>query len=308
MRFWMMLLLAGLSPSLKAGNILLSNLDADYHAGFEPCALCFDPTASQDFIRTSVQWVRDGSPKPFLFVSSSIKPPFAGYFNNDPGQGIDGQRAFHIDGERGIKNSGYKPGVDYERHDAQTLAGALMNLSNYSAIVIGSDFGGILTSQELKILNSFHGTISDYIAGGGGLFAMAQTNDGIGKYDPVSGLGDPSLFDVNGVLLPGMGLLGAEQKWGFLPIPVFSDSSYGAYDGQAVLTDFGRRVGFTDAMMVGNVSHLYFRPNSGYKVISYTGTGQIANLAIVFTPEPATLGTIAVGLLAGAVALRRRNS
>jgi hypothetical protein len=136
---------------------------------------------------------------------------------------------------------------------------------------------------------------------------MAQSNDGIGHYDPATGLGDPSNFDANGVLLPGMGLLGAEEKWGFLPIPIFSDSSYGAYDGVGTPTHFGRQIGFTGTMLAGNVSHLYFRPGSAYRVISYTGTGQIATVGLVYTPEP--WSGVPVGLAAALMAwrLRRRS-
>ena len=283
------------NPAL-AGRMLLSNLDADFHAGFDPCAFCFDPAASRAFLRTSIEWVRAGSTKPFLFVESSIIPPFRNYLNDDPAQGIDGSGAFHTRGVTGIVKSGYVEGVDFEKRDASTLADALTKLHLYSAIVVASDFGGVLTADELRVLNSFRGSIRDFLSAGGGLFAMAQTNDGIGRFDPSTGLADPSLFDAHGYLLPGMGLLGSEQRWGFVPLPIESDSSYGQVDTDQVLTSFGASLGFEPWMVEGNVSHLYFRPSPYWQVVSYSSSGKIANVAALWVPEPATLGLCAAAL------------
>ncbi len=271
-----------------AGRILLSNLDADYHASFDPCSSCFDPASSRAFIRTSIEWVRAGSTKPFLFVESSITPPFRNYVNNDPSQGIDGSGAFHVAGSVGIAKSGYVEGLDFEKRDASTLADAMTKLHLYSAIVVASDFGGILTADELRVLNAFRGTIADFLAAGGGVFAMAQTNDGIGQFNAQTGEGRAVNF-ANGVLLPGMGLLGNETRWGFLPVPIESDSSFGVLDVNPIVTPLGASIGFTPEMIAGNVSHLYFQPNPFYQVVSMTSSGQIATVAAVYiVPEPGT--------------------
>lgn len=296
------------APSSFAGNILLSHLDADFHASFDNCgSLCFEPWAAQNLIRTSVDWVRNGSTKPFLYVESDIAPPFAAY---DGFGGIDGSKAFHARGERGIINSGYATGVDYEKHSAATLASALANLSAYSAIVVASDFGGILTGAELAILNANRAQIADFVGRqGGGIFAMVETNDGIGYFDPVTGLGDTRSFTdaSHSMLKCCFGLLGNEQKYGFLPYAVESHSTYGLYDANATVTPFGASIGFREDFLNGNVSHAYFSPSPDWQVVSFDSMGRRATIAATYVvPEPSTWMMMVAGMAVVAAGLRRR--
>jgi hypothetical protein len=60
-----------------------------------------------------------------------------------------------------------------------------VNFSNYSGIVVASDYGGWLRQDELNILDARSADIINYLNGGGGLFAMAEGGDraaGAGVY------------------------------------------------------------------------------------------------------------------------------
>ena len=279
--------------------MLVSHLDADYHASFEPGPYTYDPAAAQDFLRTSISWVRNGSSKPFLFVESSIIPP---YVEKLPNGLINGNKAFHADGEIGLKNSGFTPGTDYVRADAAQLVNELKNLGTYSAIVVASDFGGILTGAELEQLRLQRNLIASFVANGGGIYAMAQSNDGIGRFNRATGEADPEAT-APGFLAAGHGLLGTETPYGFLPVPVTSKSNYGLFLKNSTLTPFGASLGFTTAMLDGNEAPLYFDPSPGWTPISYDSTGRISNMVAFYdgrspstVPEPETylLGGVAL--------------
>ena len=281
-----------------AGRMLVSHLDADYHAAFEPGPYTQDPASAQDFMRTSISWVRDGSTKPFLFVESSIVPPWVEKLPNGL---INGIKAFHADGEIGLKNAGYAAGTDYVRADAAQLVNELKNLGAYSAIVVASDFGGILTEAELEQMRLQKDLIASFVANGGGLYAMAESNDGIGRYNRSTGEADPEAT-APGYLVPGRGLLGAETPYGFLPVPVTSKSNYGLYVKNSSLTPFGAELGFTTGMLDGNVSSIYFDPSKGWTAISYDSTGRISNMAAIYTgPGPSSVPEPETFLLAGTV-------
>jgi len=105
-----------------------------------------------------------GGVNKFLFVESTISVPGG-----------------HVVGKTGIVASGYVEGVNFDSYNASTLNAALNNLgTTYSAIVVASDFGGILTQAELNILNNRANDIITFLNNGGGLFAMAESNGGAG--------------------------------------------------------------------------------------------------------------------------------
>src|SRR4029078_1535762 len=70
----------------------------------------------------------------FLFVESEISPPSG-----------------HLVGENGLAAIGLTEGVYYDEVDAAGLA-ALPSFSGYSAIVVASDYGGLLTDAEIQEL------------------------------------------------------------------------------------------------------------------------------------------------------------
>ncbi len=291
-----------LSEAAFAGRVWLSNLDADYHASFDPCPGCLNPAGAQELLRTAIGWARNGDTRPFLWVESDIIPPYAAL---DSGGFIDGSKAFHARGEVGLQKAGFAAGVDYEKRTGATLAAALANLSSYSAIVVASDFGGILTAAELSVLNAHRAEIAAFLDNGGGIFAMAQTNDGIGRFDPKTGLADETAFtdSTRSMLKCCQGLLGTERLYGFLPFSVQTVSSFGVLDTPGVISADGRRKGVTDAMLTGNVSHLYFAQRPGFTPLSVSADGQWTNM--IWTPEPSTF-VLAVAAGAGLLLSRRR--
>jgi hypothetical protein len=174
----------------------------------------------------------------FPFVQSSIAPPSG-----------------HVDGENGITASGFVAGTDFETHDATTLNAELDQLgTKYSAIVVASDFGGILTQAELNVLNSRSTDIIKLPECRRGLYAMAESNSGAG-------------------LTPGGG------HFGYLPFIVSSIQANQSEIGFTV-TPFGASLGLTDADINGNASHNIFNDDFGLNIVDLDSDGRILSLAV----------------------------
>jgi len=72
--------------------------------------------------------------------------------------------------------------------NAAGLNAALNNLgTTYDAIVVASDFGGILTQAELDILDARSADIINFLNAGGGIYAMAESGIGGGANLTTSG-------------------------------------------------------------------------------------------------------------------------
>jgi hypothetical protein len=144
--------------TLLAGSIFLTGHDPDFHAtlgGNTVGAININKTAISFVTDPGFNTFKAGGVNKFLFVESSISPPGG-----------------HTVGENGIIASGYTAGVDFVHVDASTLNTALNALgTTYNAIVIASDFGGILTQAELDILNARSTDIISFLNAGGGLYA-----------------------------------------------------------------------------------------------------------------------------------------
>jgi hypothetical protein len=71
---------------------------------------------------------------------------------------------------------GYPVGTTFETHGAADgLETALWQLgTKYSAIVVGSDFGGMLTQAELDILDAHQADIINFLNAGGGLYGISE--------------------------------------------------------------------------------------------------------------------------------------
>ena len=147
------------------GSIFLTGHDPDFHVQEGG-----NTAGARDLITTGIHFVTDtafntfaaAGVKKFLFVESTISPPGG-----------------HVLGVNGIIASGYTKGVDFDSSNASTLNAALDQLgTTYDAIVVASDFGAVLTQAELDILDARSNDIIKFLNAGGGLFAMAESDNG----------------------------------------------------------------------------------------------------------------------------------
>ena len=264
------ILVFGLTTTALGGSIFLTGHDPDFHA-----LVGGNSSGAQHINQAAISFIMDpafnpyvaGGANKFLFVESSIVPPGG-----------------HVDGEAGIIASGYVVGTNFDKADASTLNAALNNLgTDYGAIVVASDFGGILTQAELDILNARASDIIAFLNNGGGLYAMAESDSGAH-------------------LTPN------DSFYGFLPFVVTSTQFNQSEAGNTV-TPFGLSLGLTAADVNGNFSHNIFLGTSGLNVVDLNAQGQFLSLAgriqITPVPEPGTLLLVAIGL-SGIGLLRRR--
>jgi hypothetical protein len=250
------------------GSIFVTGHDPDFHA-----ALGGNAAGAQAISRDALNFVMDSGFNPFvaggnehvLFVECDTCPVPGG----------------HTDGVAGLGLS-LPAGVTFETHGAADgLATALTQLgTTYSAIVIGSDFGGMLTQAELDILNANSSTIIDFLNSGGGLYAMSETS-------------------------PSVGGLASSGFYGYLPFLVSTSPVSEAETGNTV-TAFGAGLGLTDADVNGNFSHNVFTSTGGLNIVdtdpgseilSLAGRGKVSTTGVA-TPEPGSLAGLASVLLA----------
>jgi PEP-CTERM motif-containing protein len=263
------------ATSSWAGSIFLTGHDPDFHSlpGNNSLGAQHINQAAINFITNPMfnPFVAAGV-REFLFVESKISPPGG-----------------HVNGVNGIIASGYKSGVDFEIHSASDLNAQLDLLgTKYGGIVVASDFGGVLTQAELDILDSRSNDIISFLNAGGGLYAMAESNNGAG-------------------LTPKGG------RFGFLPF-IVSSTSFDQSESGDTLTPFGTGLGLTTTDINGNFSHNIFTSTGGLNVVDRDRSGDILSLAgrgqvnpgTGLVPEPGSVLLLGSGL-AVLIGLRRHR-
>ncbi len=217
------------------GNIFLTGHDPDFHAvgTFEPGA--------KNLMREAIEFVRNGSGLPMLWVESKLGVP-----------------AGHRLGKLGLITSGVNlvEGVDFVHMDAAELGTIDWSTlsTTYSAIGVASDHGGTLSEYEKDVLILHKADIATFVNAGGGLYAGSECSCHGWSFG-----GDPA------------------KNFAFLPITVTATSNaFPPY----VVTTFGFDTFGLVAGDVNSPSHSHFDEDFGLNVVSLSsGTGQIMTLA-----------------------------
>ena len=238
------LALTGISANADiVGSIFLTGHDPDFHASLGGNAI-----GAQHINQAAINFIMDPAFNPFvaggnlnfLFVECDTCVVPGG----------------HTDGVLGMTLSagGYPPGTTFETHGAADGLAAELGLlgTKYSAIVVGSDFGGMLTQAELDILNADKSGIIDFLNAGGGLYGISEGS--------------------------GCCALTTHDRWGFLPFVTTAAPNDQGEAGFSV-TAFGASLGLADSDINGNASHSVFTGTFGLNVVDNDTLGEIMSLA-----------------------------
>lgn len=260
------------APNAFAGRIFVTGHDPIWHSHFGA-----NSAGATNLAQAGIDFAVGTSALPFLFVESIT----------DPIPGGNARTAPFLTSDLG-----------YAATDFQVIDGAGLNaiadfgafLSGFSAIVVASDHGGMLTASELSFLNDNSATIVDFLNAGGGLYAEAESN--------------------------AKGLIGSTQRFGFLPFLV-SSTDFGAFESGNTVTAFGAsQFGLTNSDVNGNFSHNYFSSTGGMtpvdlfngdpdRPLTLAFEGRIGDEGVII-PEPGTLALFLLGLAGFGLASRRR--
>ena len=213
------LLSVALPPhAAQAGSILLTGHDPDAHAivGYH------NREGARRFLRAVASWMMTIGINPFVGVT---RPKFLLVEGKIP------VPSHHNQGRDGWVLSGFVENVDFEHHDFTTLNAELDRLGEkYAAIVVGSDYAGLLTQAELDVLMARSADIMAFLNAGGGLFAMAETSDEAG--------------------------LTSGPHYGFFP-GIRTERRLALHE-QIHTTEFGASIGLNENDLNGNISHCHF--------------------------------------------------
>jgi hypothetical protein len=249
------------------GGIFVTGHDPDFHA-FQGG----NTTGAEHIITRALAFATNNHVGSILLVTD-LNNPGSGY--SDPRLGLTAAGLTFDVADNGSAGGSVK--------DLHTV-----NFSNYSAIVVASDFGGWLRQSELDILIARESQLFGYLNAGGGLVAFAESGP------------------------PTPGLL-THDAFGYLPFLVTSAQKNQNEVGNTV-TPFGAGLGLTNTDLNGNASHNVFTATGGMNVVDNDAQGQILSLAFFgsigpggVVPEPSSLWLALVGaIILTPLILRRR--
>ncbi len=254
--------------------MFLTGHDPDYHAFAGSNTL-----GAQTIIQSAINYASGGTLNSILLITDLRNP------NGDQSDPRSGMNAAGYTGMYDV--------ADYGSGTAGVLDLNTVNFSNYSVIVVASDYGGWLRQDELNILNARRVDLGNYLGNGGGLVAFAEGGDR-------NTGGDPNIY-------PGT----STDRFGYLPAIVSSQALNQSEIG-VTTTAFGNSIGITDTDVNGNASHNIFLNTQGLNIVDKDAAGDILTLAGEYspklsqTPEPSSMLLLAFGAVS-AIGIRRRK-
>ncbi len=264
-----------------AGPVFLTGHDPDFHAQGQASGV--------HELQVALNYVTGGTyntgSERFLFVESAI-PATSGHRNGV--NGLTGSLALN-------QGLGLVQGVNFDLVNGAGFT-ALTNFDAYSAIVVASSFGGMLTDAEILALNARATDIASFVNAGGGLAAFAECG--------------PGFFNCQSEYVSA-----STPLFGFVPVGVSSVNTAQPY----TLTPFGLGLGLVESDVDDCCTHNSFAGPAGLNVVDFDANGVPTTLAGNVrigdggfepgVPEPATWSLLILGFgLAGAALRRRRAS
>ncbi len=233
------------NSAVADGSVFVTGHDPVWHSSFGGNAV-----GAKSLAETAIDFARNGSALPFLFVESKTVAVPGGNAHEAPFL---------------TASLKYAAGdvVHMDAADLNVLPDFRVALGSYSAIVIASDHGGMLSGDELSFLNGHAVDVLDYLNSGGGLAAFAESN--------------------------ATGMIGATPRFGFLPFLVVS-SDFQAAETANTVTAFGASLGLTDTDVNGNFSHNYFSSNGGMTPVDLFNGDPAFPLSLAFRGRFSTTG------------------
>jgi hypothetical protein len=259
-----------IASQAHAGNVFLTGHDPDFHAQ--------DEVSGQHELAVALKYVtggsyNDGSTK-FLWVES---------FNSPDGA--------HRVGFNGLATIG----VGASNVDWVDAAGfATADLSDYSAVVVASSFGGMLTDAEIDGLVARKSAIADFVNAGGGLAAFAECGPTFGANCNASNV------------------TASTPLFGFVPVSASAVATLPPY----TLTPFGLSLGLVPTDVNDCCTHNSFGGPAGLQIVdtdqngvptTLAGSVRITDNGFRGVPEPATWALLIAGFGAVGAAVRRRR-